>query len=64
MKKAVKKIPVFDLIIIEKKSDVCPCYNYYLGNHYLFGVNDQFTKHDLENLYRNGYFDPFLEVKL
>lgn len=60
MKNAVKKIPVFDLIITEKKSDVEPYYNYYLGDCYMFGVNEPFTKHDLENIYCNGYLDHFL----
>lgn len=64
MKNAVKTIPVFDEIIIEKKSHVEPYYNYYLGTRYMFGVNEPFTKHDLENLYLNGYFDPFHEVDL
>ena len=32
-------------------------YSYYLGDNFVFGVEQRFTQADLQNLYNNGYFD-------
>jgi hypothetical protein len=34
-------------------------YNYYANGKYVFGTEDRFSQEDLEQLYMNGYFDPF-----
>lgn len=34
-------------------------YNYYANGKHVFGTEERFTQEDLEQLYMNGYFDPF-----
>lgn len=48
-----------DKIVIREKKEG-DIYNYYLDDDFVFGVARAFTPEDLQNLYKNGYFDLWL----
>lgn len=57
-----KKIRIYDVTIREIiSSSSSPKYQYYIGKKFIFGADTRFTKEDLMNLYRNGYFDSTIE---
>lgn len=54
------KIKLTDGTVITEKRETVngfPCFGYYLGKEFVFGVQDRFEKEDLEQLNDNGYFD-------
>lgn len=52
-------IALTDKIIIREVQEN-GIYNYYLGDTFIFGVENRFSGEDLRNLYNNGYFDFWL----
>lgn len=46
--------------IIIKETQEGGIYNYYLGDTFIFGVEQRFTGKELRLLHENGYFDFWL----